>query len=540
MIKRILNLLKPEEKKHGIKVTGSIFIVALLDFVGLASLLPVLYYLLEGGESKMAALYFSLLAIGVILFKSLVSAILSRYQSKYLLGIYKRLSFRLYSNYYNNGLLFIREKGYSTLGHSVNFMCYTFSERILSPLMRMAGELLLVILVTAALLIYDWRTMAVLYLCFIPFMLLYVTVVRKKVKQFGEQEFKAKREQAKIVADTFRGYTELEINDAFPALQKSFLNGVDEVTRNRINMETIQMFPRFLSEFAVIIGMIIMVLLGGENARMLVGIFAVSAFRLLPALRYLLAGYTQIQNALPSLEVIEEGVITNDVTNVQSNVVSLYNSLEIRGLKFSYGDKTIELGSHKIDKGEYIGFCGYSGVGKTTLFNLILGFLKPQEGEILIDGTPLTPENRKSWLKHIGYVPQEVFIFNGSIAENIALGYKDIDEEIVNKVLKMVSLGDWAAALENGIQSNLGEGGGKLSGGQKQRIGIARALYKGASLLLLDEATSSLDNNTEREINDMLLGLKDEIPGLTILSIAHRESTLAYCNRIINLEDNVE
>lgn len=538
MIKRILNLLKPEEKKHGIKVTGSIFIVALLDFVGLASLLPVLYYLLEGGESKKAALYFSLLAIGVILFKSLVSAILSRYQSKYLLGIYKRLSFRLYSNYYNNGLLFIREKGYSTLGHSVNFMCYTFSERILSPLMRMAGELLLVILVTAALLIYDWRTMAVLYLCFIPFMLLYVTVVRKKVKQFGEQEFKAKREQAKIVADTFRGYTELEINDAFPALQESFLNGVDEVTRNRINMETIQMFPRFLSEFAVIIGMIIMVLLGGENARMLVGIFAVSAFRILPALRYLLAGYTQIQNALPSLEVIEEGVITNDVTNVQSNVVSLYNSLEIRGLKFSYGDKTIELGSHKIDKGEYIGFCGYSGVGKTTLFNLILGFLKPQEGEILIDGTPLTPENRKSWLKHIGYVPQEVFIFNCSIAENIALGYKDIDEEKVNKVLKMVSLGDWAAALENGIQSHLGEGGGKLSGGQKQRIGIARALYKGASVLLLDEATSSLDNNTEREINEMLQELKKEIPDLTILSIAHRESTLTYCNRIINLEEN--
>ena len=538
MIRRIFDLLEPSEKRGGVKVTLSIFIVALLDFVGLASLLPVLYYLLEGGENKKAALYFALLAIAVILFKSIVSAILARYQSRYLLGIYKRLSFRLYSNYYNNGLLFIREKGYSTLGHSVNFMCYTFSDRILSPLMRMAGELLLVTLVTVALLIYDWRTMAVLYLCFIPFVLLYVTIVRKKVKHFGEQEFKAKREQAKIVADTFRGYTELEINDAFPTLQDSFLNGVDEITRNRINMETIQMFPRFLSEFAVIIGMIIMVLLGGENARMLVGIFAVSAFRLLPALRYLLAGYTQIQNALPSLEIIEEGVITNDVTNVQSNVVSLYNSLEIRGLKFSYGDKTIELGSHKIDKGEYIGFCGYSGVGKTTLFNLILGFLKPQEGEILIDETPLNLENRKSWLKHIGYVPQEVFIFNGSIAENIALGYKDIDEDKVNKVLKMVSLEDWAISLEKGIQSHLGEGGGKLSGGQKQRIGIARALYKGASVLLLDEATSSLDNNTEREINQMLQELKKEIPDLTILSIAHRESTLAYCNRIINLEEN--
>ena len=387
MINRILNLLEPEEKKEGIKVIGTILIVSLLDFVGLASLLPVLYYLLEGSERKMAALYFALLAIGVILFKSFVSALLSRYQSKYLLGIYKRLSFRLYSNYYNNGLLFIREKGYSTLGHSVNFMCYTFSERILSPLMRMAGELLLVILFTAALLIYDWRTIAVLYLCFIPFMLLYVIVVRKKVKQFGDQEFKAKREQAKIVTDTFRGYTELEISDAFPALQDSFLKGVDDITRNRINMETVQMFPRFLSELAVIIGMIIMVILGGENARMLVGIFAVSAFRLLPALRYLLSGYTQIQNAIPSLEILEGGVEKSahlDVVPMGSapnDVVLMGTCIEIKDVKFSYGDKIIELGSHQIVKGEYIGICGYSGVGKTTLFNLILGFLKPQEGD---------------------------------------------------------------------------------------------------------------------------------------------------------------
>ena len=102
----------------------------------------------------------------------------------------------------------------------------------------------------------------------------------------------------------------------------------------------------------------------------------------------------------------------------------------------------------------------------------------------------------------------------------------------------MVSLSSWVAGLENGIQSHLGEGGGKLSGGQKQRIGIARALYKGASVLLLDEATSSLDNNTEREINQMLQELKKEIPDLTILSISHRESTLTYCNRIINLEEN--
>ena len=406
----------------------------------------------------------------------------------------------------------------------------------------MTGESLLIILVTVALLIYDWRTIVVLYLCFIPFMLIYITVVRKRVKKYGEQEYEAKRQQARIVTDTFRGYTELEINNAFPSLRDSFLKGVDDISSNRINMETIQMFPRFLSELAIVIGMVVMVLLGGDNARMLVGIFAVAAFRLLPALRGLLTGYNQIQNSLPALKTIEEGLATaeNDCF-AQNDVVFLCKEMTIKDVKFSYGEKVLNFSTNSIYKGEYVGICGYSGVGKTTLFNLILGFIKPQQGEILIDGIQLTEANRKAWLKNIGYVPQEVFVFNGTLAQNIALGYKDIDMDRVVDTLKKVSLYDWALnELKDGLDTNLGEGGSKLSGGQKQRLGIARALYKGASVLLLDEATSALDNNTEREINLMLEQLRKHNNGLTILSIAHRESTLAYCSRIINLEENGE
>lgn len=537
--RRIINLLLPGEKKKGWMVVCTVFINSLLDFIGLASLLPVLYYLLEGGENRKAAIYFALFAFAVIVIKSLLSTLFGRYQGRYLLSLYKRLSFSLYSRYYNNGLLYIREQGHSNLGHAVNYMSYTFSEGILSPMLRMAGDGLLIILVSIALLIYDWRTIAVLYICFIPFIVFYIFFIRNKAAEYGREEFNAKRQQARIVADTFRGYQELEVNGAFPQLQKSFLEGVDKVSENRVKIITIQKFPAFLSEAAVIIGLAVMVIMGGKNAGMLIGLFAVAAFRLLPAVKGILNGYTQIQNSLPSLETIEEGMSESSLRAEQDEgQISFNTAIKGRGLTFKYIDQPIEFADFTINKGEYVGFSGYSGVGKTTLFNLILGFLKPSTGEILVDDTPLYPGNRKSWLSQIGYVPQEVFIFNGTLAENIALGYPLPDRARVHKILEMVSLKDWAASLEGGIDATLGESGGKLSGGQKQRIGIARALYKGASVLLLDEATSALDNATEKEINIMLDKLRGECEGLTILSIAHRESTLSYCSRIINLEEN--
>ena len=204
------------------------------------------------------------------------------------------------------------------------------------------------------------------------------------------------------------------------------------------------------------------------------------------------------------------------------------------------GEEVLEDLNVCIHKGEYVGFRGYSGVGKSTLFNLLLGFLKPTEGEICIDDTVLTLDVQTSWLRKVGYVPQDVFIFQGTLAENIALGCKEINRERVIRVLEQVSLGKWLQTLEHGIDTALGEAGGRLSGGQKQRIGIARALYKEIDVLLLDEATSALDNQTEKEVNETLSQLKRTYEQLTILSIAHRESSLAYCDRVITLEKEDE
>ena len=170
MVKRILNLLREGEKRELVKVAVSIFFSALLDFASLASFMPLLYFLLEGEDEVKAILGFSIIAFVLVAVKSVVSIKLGRYQASFTMQLYRRLSYSLFSNYYNKGLLFIKEQGYSNLGHSVNYMCYSFSQGIIFPLMRIAADLLLIILVTVALLVYEWKTVLVLYISFLPFM----------------------------------------------------------------------------------------------------------------------------------------------------------------------------------------------------------------------------------------------------------------------------------------------------------------------------------------------------------------------------------
>ena len=316
---------------------------------------------------------------------------------------------------------------------------------------------------------------------------------------------------------------------------------MEKVSESRIRLETILRLPLFLSELSVVVGLVILVTLGTGDVKVLVGVFAVASFRLLPALRAILGGWTQIQNALCSLNVIEDGLsgyVPSDA--IASHAAVFDKSIQISKLSYSYpnGEQVFDNFDCIIHKGEYVGFQGYSGAGKSTLFNLLLGLLKPSSGEIQIDGQVLTADRQMSWMRQIGYVPQEVFIFQGSLAENIALGSNEIDTSRIHQVLQQVCLDTWLTTLPNGVDTSLGEAGSRLSGGQKQRIGIARALYKQPEVLLLDEATSALDNVTEKEINETLCRLKQDYPGLTVLSIAHRESSLAYCDRIITIENN--
>ena len=196
----------------------------------------------------------------------------------------------------------------------------------------------------------------------------------------------------------------------------------------------------------------------------------------------------------------------------------------------------IENVSVSIKAGSHVAFVGSSGAGKTTVMDLVLGLLSPTDGAIEIDGTELSPALRPRWQKAIGYVPQQVFLADASLKQNIAFGvpHNLIDDASVRRAVERACLGALVGRLPDGLDTDVGENGARLSGGERQRVAIARALYASPSVLILDEATSALDSVTERDINDELLRAAT---GLTIVIVAHRLSTVRNCDRLILMKD---
>jgi ABC-type multidrug transport system fused ATPase/permease subunit len=218
-----------------------------------------------------------------------------------------------------------------------------------------------------------------------------------------------------------------------------------------------------------------------------------------------------------------------------------HSLLELEAINFAYSSnqhlilKDIAL---RIPKGSRVGFVGKTGSGKTTLLNLIMGLLEPESGQIRIDGRLLTPSNKHSWQQQVARVPQSIFLTDGSIAENIAFGMSasKIDHEKLRHVCGMADIAEFIESLPEGYSTFVGERGVRLSGGQIQRIGLARALYKDATVLVLDEATSALDDATEANIIEAVERLGRQY---TVLMIAHRTSTLRECDIIFRFDSGV-
>ena len=349
------------------------------------------------------------------------------------------------------------------------------------------------------------------------------------------------------MSETFRGYPDIEIHNAFRLQLDSFDRAMNDIVRTRAREATIGMLPQIFTEVGLCVGMALLVVISlgfdGNELRLLFGIFAVAALRLMPSVRNVMAAWSSIKYNRYTIGILREADLEHADTSLENDArrLAFTQQIAVEHLSFRFDDAsqdTLHDLSFTIRKGERIGIRGASGAGKTTLFNLLLGFYTPTSGRIAIDGTPLSQANRRQWQNTIGYVSQSVFIADSTFLANVALGYptEQIDRKRALQALEAAHLMEFIDTLPQGIDTPIGECGCRLSGGQRQRIGIARALYKQADILFFDEATSSLDSRTEESVNRSIAELSNHNKELTIVVIAHRDSSLEYCDRIITLE----
>jgi len=536
-------LLPAEYRKQGVVVTGAVLVFALLNFAGLAAFIPILASIIEPGKNNPLPICLGVFAFIVV--KNIITVWLGGIQVRYINRLFCYFSEKLYDNYFHRELLFIKKTHSAAIANKINGVCYQFSQNVVSLFFTMIGEALLLLFIWGGIFIYSFKIALLIGICFIPVIWIYLNIVRKKLRLYGKAENEVYWKQWRTVSETFKGYAEVRLNHAFPLFFNRFKDGLKEIVGYREHTDRILRIPGSMIEIYVTAGLIAAVFFirGNGDLRLVFGIIALAVMRMLPALRTLLNGWIQLKNNTYTIEIIEEALLNApyETENIAQTSLAFHHKIEIDRISFSFPDSKEEESpvirnfSLTIQKGERIGIRGISGIGKSTLFNLLLGFYYPQKGEIRIDGVPLDASTYSAWHKMVGYVPQEVFILDGSLAENIALGEATIDEERVKQVLIRSRLDTFVESLPEGLYTRVGESGCRLSGGQRQRIGIARALYKQAEILFFDEATSSLDQQMEQEITETFNELSVTDKKLTLIMIAHRESSLVFCDRIINL-----
>ena len=419
------------------------------------------------------------------------------------------------------------------------------------PLMRIPSSFFTFVFVLAVLVVADPATSVIAFVYLSLVMLVVHFVVTKRALEAGQVNRDYSYRVANLMTEMIDALKELSLRNRLGEVADLVTDNRRHGTRARANGAFLGILPGFAYEAALLGGI---ALIGGfsffqggmQAALASVALFATTGFRLIPALTGLQGGIVQATASLPgAIDVVgdliasERDVQTSQTPADTAELAENPRELVLDDVRFRYPSADVDVirgMSLEVPLGSSVGIVGPSGAGKSTLIDLLLGLSQPSGGEILIDGAPLQSVLRQ-WRGRVGYVPQRVALFDGTIAQNVALTWgADIDRDRVTYALERAQLGSLIASRGAGIDERIGERGVSLSGGQQQRLGIARALYTDPLVLVLDEATSSLDTKTEDEVTKAIRALQGEV---TLISVAHRLSTIKDYDRICYLDDGV-
>ena len=565
--RRLKTLLNKQQKRRVVLLCVLIFFSALLETLGVSIIIPLISAVVSPEtilNHPYVKLVFGMLGIGsmapdafvrllllltmaVFLVKNLYMLLLYDAQAKFVTKTEAGTSVRLMSDYLNRPYSFYLNADVNAIFQTINKDIPHVFE-LLQEVMKLLTEIAVSACLCLLLLVVDFKMTLSIAALMLLMLLFIVFVLKPKLGAMGQRRMKQEVRTMKWMQQAVFGIKDVKV----AAKEGYFLEEFDDSYSKLANVSrryaVFNNAPRLVIETVCIVGllgyMLFTVVNGGDLNAMLPQLtaFGLAAVRLMPSVNRISTHLSTIAYYETSLNFVCDNLNIAGLKAVEKKEkvqrMHLEKEIRLEGIRFHYPNSEKQIFENAqmcIPIGDSVGVIGASGAGKTTVIDILLGLLTPQEGRIVADGKEVQA-NDAAWLSDIGYIAQNIYMLDTTIRANVAFGVREdaMDEERIWEVLREAQMEEFVRSLPEGLDTEIGDRGVRLSGGQRQRIGIARALYHDPELLVFDEATSALDNDTEAAIMDAINALKGR---KTLVIIAHRLKTIENCDRLYKVEN---
>lgn len=571
ILNKLRYMLTPKQKRLSIVVMVMIILGSFMELLGVSAILPFIEAILTPEQLKKSwygsaisniigvqdtntiTILIGIAIIGVYIIKNIYLYFSLMFQTVYRSKIQKYLSTKMLEAYMQRPYEYFININTSEVIRGIG-VDITGVYNLMDNLFRFTGEFLTALLIGVFIIFTDvFMALSILIIAGGCFAVIIIGL-KDKTSYLGEQKRLTDTARGNCAYQAIMGFKEIKVTQTTDYFIEAYDEAYEKQRIAEVNNEFIVNIPEKLIEavcVAVLLGIICLKIAMGSDMTAFIpklAVFALAAFRLLPSVsrmtRYMngvIFNNAFLQSAYQNLIEIEQydevyrkkdkGILGN------SEKISFQDKVEIKNISWNYEGNPRKILSNlslEIKKGESIGLIGASGAGKTTLADIILGLLQPREGKIFIDGKDIF-QYPKQWSRIISYVPQNIFLSDDTIRNNVAFGFPRnlINDEDVWNALREAQLEEYIKSLPEQLNTQVGERGIKFSGGQRQRIAIARALYKKPEIIVLDEATSALDGETEKAVMESIEALQGH---KTLIIVAHRLTTIKNCNKIYEIE----
>jgi ABC-type multidrug transport system fused ATPase/permease subunit len=566
IVRKLNELLTPQERRRAIYVLLLLLAVAVFETAGVASIIPFIAVLsnpdaIAGNEylnfayeffnfeSEQQFLFWLGVGVLTMLLVSLSFRALGHWtQLRFTQARNHALASRVVKTYLSQPFTWFLDRHSADAGNAVLAEVTQVVNDALFPLMQMVAQTFVAVALLTLLFVIDPILAIVIAGVLGGAYAGLFTSVRSYLGRIGEERRVQNLARFRSVQEAFGGIKDVKIAGLENVLLARFMDPSSRLVSIHTSQGVIAQIPSFAMQGILYGGMMLVLLYllsthgNFQQALPVIAVYAFAGYRLMPTLQSLYASLTRLRFAVPVLNSLYEDLSKLqdlEIAEDEPAPMPFRKQLELDQISFTYpnaGSQALQKLSLTVGVHQTIGLVGSTGAGKTTAVDLILGLLRPDSGEMRVDGVPINESNVRSWQRALGYVPQQIYLTDSSVASNIAFGMPEsqIDMAAVERAAKTANLHEFVMnELENGYETEVGERGIRLSGGQRQRIGIARALYHDPEIVIMDEATSALDNLTERAVMDAVHELSRK---KTLILIAHRLSTVRACDRIYLLD----